>query len=108
MAHCRTLEDLILHVGQEYRFTQDKYPAEDLSTEEKRNGFALTHSAIHMSKTTGRIAALAEPIPHGKPVPSITDVEIELAKQLANTLALAAHFGVEARVLISMTEQLVK
>ncbi len=91
-----TLESLIQYISEKHQFNDDKYPEIKKASKEEIFCFAIKHSALHFSKTAGKIAAISEAIDHDKKG-ELEDLKTNVAKSLVNTLRLAE--------LIKMSEQ---
>lgn len=75
-----------------FPFTPERYPNGDLSTSEKIRAFAVRHSAVHIAKTCGQIAAEAERYDHGGTMDT-EQLKVATTKMLINVLNLANALG---------------
>lgn len=62
--------------------------------------FCVTHSALHFSKTSGQLAALAEKMDHGAS-PDISEATKIVANSLVNTLKLAEELSIPTESIIT-------
>ncbi len=82
-------------IGERYQFTPEHYPELiRLTTDEQRTAFAVKHSALHMMKWVGAIAAQGESSDHGGEM-DFDALRIATAKMLVNTLVLAKELGMQ-------------
>ncbi|HEX2792735.1 MAG TPA: hypothetical protein VHO23_03415 [Candidatus Paceibacterota bacterium] len=86
------LSSLMAFIGERYTFTQEHYPDLDISSRAKQI-FAVRHSALHMMKSTGKIAAEAESADHGGEM-SAENLKTATTKMLVNVLKLAEELGI--------------
>ena len=96
-----TLASLMAFIGARYTFTNEHYPAADLSTPDKVRAFAVSHSLKHISKSAGKIAAETEAQDHGGTMDE-KNLRIATAKLLVNTLKLAEELGMSPDELVAM------
>ncbi len=89
------LSSLMAFIGERYTFTQDHYPNIDTSPEAKRI-FAVRHSALHMMKSTGKIAAEVEAADHGGNM-DLKALRVATNKMLVNALKLAEELDMTAQ-----------
>lgn len=95
------LSSLIESITSIYTFNEKNYPGYDALSDEQKVLFALRHSALHMMKSVGKIAAEAESGDHGgKTDPA--SLEIATAKMLVNTLVLAKILGLSGEDLATL------
>lgn len=92
------LQDIQNLVVEKYRFDTKTYPELEGADDSQIDAFAIRHSALHMMKSVGEIAAYAEAEDHGKPIP-IGRVEEAVWKQFINVLRLADIVGMDAQTL---------
>lgn len=86
------LGSLMKYIGERYTFTEEHYPGfSKLSTSEKLT-FIVRHSQLHLSKSTGKIAAEAETADHGG-IMDQENLRIATTKMLVNVLKLAEELG---------------
>jgi hypothetical protein len=88
------MDSLIRYIANTHKFTAEKYPELNGTTNEQALLFAINHSALHMSKTTGKIAAYCEDRDHGDQG-NLEELKTNTAKQLINTLRLAELLGLD-------------
>ena len=92
------LASLMSFIGERYTFTEENYPGFDALSVYDRTVFAVRHSAMHMMKSTGKIAAEAEKADHGGEM-SPEDLKTATTKMLVNVLKLAEELGISAEEL---------
>jgi len=97
------LNKLIKFISENLVFDEKAYPELKNVDEEKRLLFALKHSALHFSKTAGKIAEVNERIDHGKEANS-DELKSNVSKALINTLRLAELVGITGDDLIQAIE----
>lgn len=91
------LTSLMVFIGARYTFTSEHYPdIPELPAD--RLPYAVRHSALHMMKSTGKIAAEAEAADHGGDM-SIENLKIATTKMLVNVLKLAEELGMSGEEL---------
>lgn len=88
-----TLDVLIDLVSDLLPVTVAQYPSLHMSSELSEVEFCIRHSALHFSKTAGRLAAWVEDADHGK-YAKIDALEAIVAASLVNSLKLADEIGV--------------
>lgn len=91
------LSSLMIFIGERYTFTQEHYPDLDTSPHAKK-AFAVRHSALHMMKSTGKIAAEAESADHGGEM-NADNLKTATTKMLVNVLKLAEELGISSEEL---------
>jgi len=96
--HNNTLDDLIHFIAQTYKFDATTYPELEGATDQALLNFAVRHSALHASKTTGQLAAMSEDIDHGSEL-SQEVLRENVVRSLINTLRLAELCGMRAQEL---------
>ena len=88
----RDLDKLIEFVGRHFVFDEQIYPELKGANEEKRLAFAVRHSALHFSKTAGKVAAVSEDVDHGGEL-DIETVKENIPKAIISTLKLSVDPG---------------
>lgn len=95
------LSSLMAFIGERYTFTEEHYPTlgrdygpsvNGLSDEERLH-FIVRHSALHMMKSIGKIAAEAENADHGG-LMNEEALKVATTKMLVNVLKLAEELGI--------------
>lgn len=86
------LSSLMAVIGDRYKFTSNEYPGFDELPLQQKAAFIVRHSALHMMKSIGKIAAEAEAADHGKPMDSY-ELFTATTKMLVNVLKLAEELG---------------
>jgi len=86
------LGELIKLAGDNVTFDETNYPALKGATEEAKLAFALHHSALHFSKTAGKIAKVVEDIDHGGGL-DMESLKANVWKSFINTAWLAEKIG---------------
>ncbi|MEI7719647.1 MAG: hypothetical protein WCI89_00325 [bacterium] len=94
-------------IGERYQFTPEHYPELVQLVGEQRTAFAVKHSALHMMKSVGAIAAQGEAADHGD-LMDIGALRIAIAKMLVNTLKLAEVLEIEPWVLGELVPEVMK
>lgn len=87
-----TLDLLIDYVANLLPVTAEQYPSIASLDEGAKLEFCLRHSALHFSKTAGRLAAFVEDADHGK-FAEIDALQAIVAASLVNSLKLADEIG---------------
>jgi hypothetical protein len=82
------LDILIAFIAKHFVFDEITYPELKEANDTQKLVFALRHSALHFSKTAGKIAAVSEDADHGDPL-NIEALREQVSKALINTLRLA-------------------
>lgn len=100
------VNNLLKYFGEKWTCTPDRYPEMNGMNEDETLHFVLRHSALHFSKTAGRIAAASEDSDHGKRL-NIEDLKINVAKSLINTLYLAGQLKMTEEELESLVKKIV-
>ena len=78
--------------------TRAHYPS--LSDDSDVVAFCVKHSALHFSKTSGQLAALAEKLDHGL-YPDLSEATKIVANSLVNTLKLAEELSISTESIIA-------
>lgn len=94
-----SLDSLIKYIAEKHQFNGDKYPEIKNASEEDVFRFAVRHSALHFSKTAGKVAASSEDIDHGGQG-GLEDLKTNVAKSLVNTLRLAELLEMSEKELV--------
>ena len=101
------LNNLIKYIADNFKFTEEKYPAlKNLSQEEKIR-FALKHSALHISKTSGKISGIMEDGDHGNDL-DIENLKINNTKVLISSLRLAELLGMEEGEILERVKKILE
>lgn len=98
------LDKLIKFIAEHFKFDAATYPELEGVSEERRLLFAIRHSALHFSKTTGKIAAVSEDTDHGE-VLDIESIKENVPKALINTLRLAELVGMTEIEIVTAIEE---
>ncbi len=98
------LEKLIQLIASRFVFDEKAYPEFQGANDEDRLKFALRHSALHFSKTAGKIAAVIEDVDHGEKM-DFEILKIQTVKSLINTLRLAELLNMSGNELIRLIEE---
>lgn len=75
------------------------YPELADATNQERFRFFIRHSALHFTKTAGKIATEAEHADHGEPI-DMEKLRTNLVKGLVNVLLLARILDISAEELV--------
>ena len=100
----RDLDKLIEFVGRHFVFDEQIYPELKGANEEKRLAFAVRHSALHFSKTAGKVAAVSEDVDHGGEL-DIETVKENIPKAIISTLKLAEIVGMKGDEIVNAIEK---
>ena len=100
----QSLDSLIAFIAKNHPFNAEKYPELLGKDEDQRLVFALRHTALHFSKTAGKIAAVSEDVDHGGTV-DMSDLRVNTVKSLINTLRLAELIGLSGADLMREIEE---
>jgi hypothetical protein len=95
-----TLDVLIDLVSDLLPVTEAQYPDLGKSSQTATVEFCIRHSALHFSKTAGRLAAWVEDADHGK-YSKIESLEAIVAAGLINSLKLADEIGISGDSIVS-------
>lgn len=82
--------------------TKKQYPS--LPEPDHVVAFCVKHSALHFSKTSGQLAALAEQMDHGAN-PDLSEATKIVANSLVNTLKLAEELSISTESIMSFISQ---
>ncbi len=104
MRASHTLDELIDLVSDLFPVDEAHYPALRYQPSGPDVEFCLRHSALHFSKTAGRLAAWVEDADHGK-FAKIEALESIVAAGLINSLKLADEIGVSGTEILSRIKQ---
>jgi hypothetical protein len=99
-----TLSELIDLVSDLLPVTEAQYPDLRSQPGSETVEFCLRHSALHFSKTAGRLAAWVEDADHGK-YARIDALESIVAAGLINSLKLADEIGVSGTEILSRIKE---
>lgn len=100
----QTLDALIDMVSELLPVDESTYPELAERDRAEAIAFCLRHSALHFSKTAGRLAAFVEDADHGK-YTRIEALEAIVAASLVNSLKLADEIGISGLEIIQQIEQ---
>lgn len=100
----KDLDTLIAYIAEHFTFDEETYPELRGASEEERLAFAIRHSALHMSKTAGKIAAVSEDVDHGREL-DMESLRENTMKSLINTLRLAELVGMSGNDLVQAIEK---
>lgn len=87
-----SLDSLMYFVSDLLPVDAQQYPSAPLSSQSDAINFCLHHSALHFSKTAGRLAAFVEDADHGH-FAKIQTLEGIVAASIVNSLKLAEEIG---------------
>lgn len=94
-----TLDELLKKTAAALPYSAAHYPALGRASAEEQTVFALRHSALHLSKTAGELAALSEASDHGCPID--TDAfRLVALKAVVNAMRLSVSAGVQPRDIV--------
>lgn len=82
------IDRLIKFTAKHFVFDDKTYPELANASDEQRFIFAIRHSALHIAKTSGKIAAISEALDHGKEV-DIAQLKTDIPKAFVTILRLA-------------------
>ncbi len=99
----RDIDELIQFISENFIFDENSYPELKGVDEQARFLFAVRHSALHFSKTAGKIAAVSEDVDHGNEI-DIEELKKNVPKALINTLRLAELVGMSEDDLVKAIE----
>lgn len=97
------IDKLIVFIAEHFKFDEATYPELKGASSEKRLEFAIRHSALHFSKTTGKIAAVSEDADHGGSL-DIEAVKENVSKALISVLRLAELVGMSETDIVDAIE----
>ena len=88
------LSSLMTFIGERYTFEKKHYPSfnQALMSPQQQLAFVVRHSALHMMKSTGKIAAEAEAADHGG-LMNTDNLKVATTKMLVSVLKLAEELG---------------
>ena len=86
------IDRLIQFVAKHFIFDNKTYPELANASDEKRLFFAIRHSALHLAKTSGKIATVVEAVDHGKEI-DMAQLKIDIPKALITVLRLVEVIG---------------
>ena len=101
------IERLINFIAEHHKFDAIKYPELNGASPEEILKFAVRHSALHFSKTAGKIAAVSENTDHDGQI-DVEEIKINLSKGFINALRLAELVGMSEKELIDSVEKIIK
>lgn len=102
-----TIDRLIKLIAQHLVFDEKNYPELKGADEKKRLAFAIRHSALHFSKTAGKLSSISEDIDHGAEM-DISDLKKQLIKSTVNTLRLAELLEMSEKDIACAVEEVCK
>lgn len=97
------IDALILLIAKHYSFDGRTYPALEGAKSNERFAFALNHSVLHFSKTTGQLASICEAIDHGQEV-DLVELRAIVPKAFISVLRLAELVDLSEADLLSAVE----
>jgi len=97
------IDKLIKFIAEHFVFDENTYPELKDASEKERLAFAIRHSALHFSKTAGKVAAVSEDTDHSGEI-DIASLKENIPKALINTLRLAELVGMSEKDLIKSIE----
>lgn len=100
----KEIDALISLIAKHFPFHAEVYPELRDKDEKQHLVFALRHSALHFSKTAGKIATVSEDVDHGEGIDR-EEIRKQVPKALINTLRLAELVGLSGDDLIRMIEE---
>lgn len=100
----RTLDALMELIAELLPVDDATYPELARRDRSEAVAFCLRHSALHFSKTAGRLADYVEGADHGK-YAEIETLEAIVAASLVNSLKLADEIGISGGDIIHQIEQ---
>lgn len=104
VAASRTLDALIDMISDLLPVDEKTYPELAERDRAEAIAFCLRHSALHFSKTAGRLAAFVESADHGN-FSEIEALEAIVAASLVNSLKLADEIGISGPEIMLQIEQ---
>lgn len=87
-----TLDDALTKTAAALPYTEVHYPALGRATRDEQIAFAVRHSALHLAKTAGELAALSEANDHGRSIDTARLRRIAL-KAVINAMRLSVTAG---------------
>lgn len=99
-----TLDALIDMITELLPVDETTYPELANRDRPESIAFCLRHSALHFSKTAGRLAAFVEDADHGK-YSEIETLEAIVAASLVNSLKLADEIGISGVEIICQIQE---
>ena len=88
-------EDLYETVTLGWDFGRKNYPLGPAPEEDQKlRAFTLQHVTSHLAKTTGKLAAMSEPLDHGGEEPNTHEVARQVAYAIINAMRFASLCGV--------------
>ena len=100
----RTLDSLIDMISDFLPVDEHTYPELAERDRAESISFCLRHSALHFSKTAGKLAAFVENADHGN-FSQIEALEAIVAASLVNSLKLADEIGISGPEIMLQIEQ---
>lgn len=98
------IDRLIKFTAKHFVFDDKMYPELANASDEHRFMFAVRHSALHIAKTSGKIAAISEALDHGREV-DITQLKTDIPKAFVTVLRLAEVIGMSEDDIIRAIEE---
>lgn len=99
-----SIDNLIDLIAKNFVFDWDTYPELKGVSEKERLEFTIRHSALHFSKTAGKVAAVSEDADHGGGL-DVDVIKENVSKALINTLRLAELVGMSEDDLVKAVEE---
>ena len=98
------IDRLIRRVTAHLPFTAEKYSLLGTVSDTERLSFAIKHSALHFSKTAGKIASVAEDVDHDGTLDA-EEPKKQTPKAMINTLRLAELLGMNEKEIMDAVEK---
>ena len=98
------LDRLIQFVGKLFVFDEKKYPELTGASDKERFDYGVRHSALHLAKFGGKVAAVSEDVDHGGEG-DIEELRKAVPRLLITVLKLADLLGMSEADLIRAIEE---
>jgi|GEM_PF-1289368 len=102
VAATHRIDELRSFVAEALPVTKMQYPS--LPEADSVIAFCVKHSALHFSKTSGQLAALAEKMDHGAH-PDLGEATKIVANSLVNALKLAEELSISTESILTFLNQ---
>lgn len=89
-----TLASLMRSIKEHHVFNNESYPGFEKLKDFEQRHFAIGHSALHLSKSVGRISGELESYDHGAQL-NLEELRLNTVKLLMSTLRLASLLALE-------------
>lgn len=96
------IDELRSFVAHALPVNEARYPS--LSPDDNAVAFCVKHSALHFSKTSGQLAALAEKLDHGAEA-DLEEATKIVANSLVNALKLAEELSISTSSILAFLEE---